>query len=128
MTDRVDINRLLTDMRSLKSQVQTFQRPEGLGPQDVNRVGRVGTGEGLKVDGSQKVPGFGDVMAQAVNKVNDTQRASGALAAAYERGEPGVDITDVMVASQKASVSFQAAVQVRNKLVEAYRDVMNMPI
>ena len=39
-----------------------------------------------------------------------------------------VDITDVMIASQKAGVAFEAMVQVRNKLVEAYRDVMNMPI
>jgi flagellar hook-basal body complex protein FliE len=39
-----------------------------------------------------------------------------------------VDITDVMVASQKASVAFQATVQVRNKVIEAYKDVMNMAI
>ena len=56
------------------------------------------------------------------------QKASGAMATAYERGVEGVDITDVMIASQKASVSFQAMVQVRNKLVDAYRDIMNMPI
>jgi flagellar hook-basal body complex protein FliE len=50
------------------------------------------------------------------------------MADAYEKGVAGVDITDVMIASQKASVSFQAMVQVRNKLVEAYKDVMSMPI
>ncbi|MDQ2078098.1 flagellar hook-basal body complex protein FliE [Marinimicrobium sp. ABcell2] len=119
MTDRVDINNLLHEMRALKSQTQAFQKPEGLKPTEMG---------GLRTPGTSKVPGFGEVMAQAVNKVNETQKASGALAQAYERGEPGVDITDVMVASQKASVSFQAAVQVRNKLVEAYRDIMNMPI
>jgi flagellar hook-basal body complex protein FliE len=64
----------------------------------------------------------------AINKVNDVQKKSAAMAEAYEKGVAGVDITDVMIASQKASVSFQAMVQVRNKLVEAYRDVMNMPI
>jgi flagellar hook-basal body complex protein FliE len=67
-------------------------------------------------------------MTQAVNKVNEVQKNSSAMADAYERGVAGVDITDVMIASQKASVSFQAMVQVRNKLVDAYRDVMNMPI
>jgi len=118
MSDRVDINNLLQEMRALKSQTQAFARPEGLKPAE----------NGLRTPGTSDVPSFGQVMAQAVNKVNETQQASSALAQAYERGEPGVDITDVMVASQKASVSFQAAVQVRNKLVEAYRDIMNMPI
>ncbi len=78
--------------------------------------------------GVPRAPGFGEIMTQAIDKVNDTQMASSNLAKSYEQGVAGVDITDVMVASQKASISFEAAVQVRNKLVEAYRDVMNMPI
>lgn len=125
MTDRVDINRLLVEMRAMKSQTQAFQRPVGLAPQDVGDVHRTGP---VRVDGANKVPGFSEVMSQAINKVNDVQKTSSAMATAYERGVEGVDITDVMIASQKASVSFQAMVQVRNKLVDAYRDVMNMPI
>ncbi len=125
MTDRVDINRLLVEMRSMKAQTQAFQRPQGLAPNDVNELRRAGP---VGVDGVSKTPGFGEVMSQAINKVNDVQKTSSAMATAYEQGVPGVDITDVMIASQKASVSFQAMVQVRNKLVEAYRDVMNMPI
>lgn len=125
MTDRVDINRLLLEMRAMKSQTQAFQRPAGLAPRD---VGAVHNTRPLTVDGGKKVPGFGEVMSQAINKVNEVQQASSAMATAYERGVEGVDITDVMIASQKASVSFQAMVQVRNKLVDAYRDIMNMPI
>ncbi|ARU26862.1 flagellar hook-basal body complex protein FliE [Cellvibrio sp. PSBB006] len=125
MTDRVDINRLLVEMRAMKSQTQAFQRPAGLAPRDVGEVNNTGP---LTVDGGNKIPSFGEVMSQAVNKVNNVQKASGAMATAYERGVEGVDITDVMIASQKASVSFQAMVQVRNKLVDAYRDIMNMPI
>jgi flagellar hook-basal body complex protein FliE len=125
MTDRVDINRLLVEMRSMKTQTQAFQRPHGLAPTDVNEPRKIGP---VGVDGVNKVPGFGEIMSQAVNKVNEVQKASSAMATAYEQGVGGVDITDVMIASQKASVSFQAMVQVRNKLVEAYRDVMNMPI
>ncbi len=121
MTDRVDINRLLVEMRSLKSQTQAFQKPQGINPVSEGQAG-------LRPEANREVPGFGDVMAQALNKVNETQKASGALQTAYERGEPGVDITDVMVASQKSSVAFQATLQVRNKLVEAYRDIMNMPV
>ena len=127
MTDRVDINRLLGEMRMMKAQTQAFQRPTGLAPNDVSGV-NANTGP-LSVNGSNsKVPGFGEIMSQAINKVNDVQQTSSAMATAYEKGEAGVDITDVMIASQKASVSFQAMVQVRNKLVDAYRDVMNMPI
>lgn len=124
MTDRVDINRLLTDMRSLKAQTQVFQRP-AISPTDVNPFLTTGA---AKVDQVNQTPSFGDLMSQAINKVNDVQKKSSAMAEAYEKGVAGVDITDVMIASQKASVSFQAMVQVRNKLVEAYRDVMNMPI
>ena len=82
----------------------------------------------VPVEGATKAPSFGDLMTQAVNKVNEVQKSSISMADAYERGVAGVDITDVIIPSQKASVSFQAMVQVRNKLVDAYRDVMNMPI
>jgi flagellar hook-basal body complex protein FliE len=109
----------------MKAQTQAFQRPQGLAPNDVNELRPSGP---VGVDGVNKTPGFGEIMSQAVNKVNEVQKASSAMATAYEQGVAGVDITDVMIASQKASVSFQAMVQVRNKLVEAYRDVMNMPI
>lgn len=125
MTDRVDISRLLSDMRSLKAQTQVFQRPEM--PRAIEPIGN-----GLRqiggVESATKVPSFGDLMTQAINKVNETQKASSAMADAYERGVAGVDITDVMIASQKSSVAFQATVQVRNKLIDAYRDIMNMPI
>ena len=120
MNNRVDINRLLVEMRSMKSQAQV----QGVQPQGLD-----GGLKGVRgVDKSREVPSFSEIMGQAVNKVNDTQKASSALGSAYERGDPGVDITDVMVASQKAGVAFQAATQVRNKLIDAYRDVMNMPI
>ncbi len=115
MTDRVDINRLLTEMRSIKSQTQAFGGVEGMGQLQptVNPKNRVD---------------FGDVFSQAINKVNDVQQQSSSMAQSYIKGDPNIDITQVMIASQKSSVAFQAATQVRNKLVEAYKDVMNMPI
>lgn len=123
MTNRVDINNLLTEMRQLKSQAQAFQRPQGIAELDRS------SGKGLQgVNKSEEVPSFGDMLEQAVNSVNKVQKNSAEMAKAYETGDPNVDITDVMVASQKASVSFQSMVQVRNKLIEAYRDVMNMPV
>ena len=127
MTDRVDISRLLGDMRALKAQTQAFHRPDALRGSEPMANGLRNLGPAT-INESTKVPSFGDLMTQAVNKVNDVQKTSSSMADAYERGVAGVDITDVMIASQKASVSFQAMVQVRNKLVEAYKEVMNMPI
>lgn len=118
MTDRVDVNRLLLEMRTLKSQTQAFGSPESLASKD--RIG--GPGE------VNNGPKFGDLMSQAVGKVSEVQQASSSMSKAYLQGDSNVDITDVMIASQKAGVAFDAMVQVRNKLVEAYRDVMNMPI
>lgn len=70
---------------------------------------------------------FSNVFKQAIDQVNDLQQSSAALSTAYVNGE-GVDITRVMVASQKSSLAFQAMVQVRNKMVESYKDIMNMPV
>jgi flagellar hook-basal body complex protein FliE len=72
--------------------------------------------------------GFGDLLKNSINAVNETQQSAGELKTAFELGKPGVDLAEVMIASQKASVSFQAMVQVRNRLIEAYKDVMNMPV
>jgi len=63
-----------------------------------------------------------------VNKVNEVQQTANQLSTAFEMGESGVDLTDVMVATQKASISFQGMTQVRNKLVQAYQDIMQMPV
>jgi len=71
---------------------------------------------------------FSAMLKQSIDAVNETQKASGQLSKAFEMGSPDVSLAEVMIASQKAGVSFQAMVQVRNKLVEAYKDVMNMPM
>lgn len=123
MTDRVDINRLLVEMRAMKTQTQAFQRPEGLAARDV-----AGVNPSQQVGKAADTPSFGDMLDQAVNKVNGIQKQSAAMATAYEQGDQNIDISDVMVASQKSAVAFQSMVQVRNKLIDAYRDVMNMPV
>ena len=71
---------------------------------------------------------FGAMLKQSIDSVNETQQTSGKLSKAFEMGESDTSLAEVMIASQKASVSFQAMLQVRNKLVDAYKDVMNMPI
>ena len=72
--------------------------------------------------------GFQNVLAQALDQVNASQLGAERLAASYARGEPGVALQDAMIAVSKAQVSFQAAVQVRNRLVSAYHEIMNMPV
>ena len=72
--------------------------------------------------------GFAEVMKSAVEHVNGLQKTSASMSAAFERGDPTVDLADVMIASQKSSLGFQAVTEVRNRLIRAYQDVMNMPV
>lgn len=71
---------------------------------------------------------FGNLMKQAVDQVNDTQMQAVNLSKAFEMGNSQVDLSEVMIAIQKSRVSFQALTEVRNKLLTAYQDVMNMPV
>ncbi|KAB7627183.1 flagellar hook-basal body complex protein FliE [Alkalilimnicola sp. S0819] len=70
---------------------------------------------------------FGDAMKQALGTVNALQQDSGDKQAAFVRGE-NIALTDVMIASQKSKVAFEAVKQVRNHLLEAYRTVSNMQV
>jgi len=71
---------------------------------------------------------FGGLLTKAINSVNQQQAEAGLLARQVEAGDGGVSLVKAMIASQKASVAFQATMQVRNKVVSAYQDIMNMPI
>ena len=71
---------------------------------------------------------FQALLKESIDKVNDTQMQANKLAQSFEAGASDVSLAEVMISLQKASVSFQAMTQVRNKLVEAYKDVMNMPM
>ncbi len=71
---------------------------------------------------------FSDILKQSVDKVNETQADSKRLQEAFQSGDPNVQVSEVMVAMQKSNVSFQAMLQVRNKLVSAYQEIMNMQI
>ena len=71
---------------------------------------------------------FGTLLGQFVQQVNSAQATAGDLATRFEQGDEKVSLAQVMVANQTSSVSFQAALQVRNKLLAAYQDVMNMQI
>ncbi|MDX1346921.1 MAG: flagellar hook-basal body complex protein FliE [Thiomicrorhabdus chilensis] len=78
--------------------------------------------------GQEKADNFAELLTNSVNAVNAEQHKSGDMKKAFERGDLDVELSEVMLQAQKASLSFQAMTQVRNKLTEAYKDIMNMPI
>ena len=71
---------------------------------------------------------FSELLGRSIEDVNRLQTEAAQKAEAFERGDPNLDIAAVMIAIQKASLSFQAVTQVRNRLVSAYQDIMNMPV
>jgi len=71
---------------------------------------------------------FGQALKTAIDQVSAAQQQGQQMAKAFVAGEENVNIQDVMINLQKASLSFQQMVQVRNRLVTAYQDVMNMPV
>jgi len=71
---------------------------------------------------------FASLMKESVDHIAAMQNQATALASAYEAGDKGVDLTRVMLEVQKAGLAFRAMTEVRNKLVDAYTQVMNMPV
>jgi flagellar hook-basal body complex protein FliE len=112
----IDQSRLLQMRSTIVNQNSALQRA----------AGRDGV-SGATVPGATEPVGFGKTMTDALKAVNDQQTMASDMSAAYERGDTH-DIVSVMVERQKASLGFEATLQVRNKLLGAYRDIMNMPV
>ena len=108
----MDINQVLSQMRAMSAAAQNPAFEKG-----------VGTG----VDGAAKLD-FGAVMKNSLEQVSEVQMQAKELATAFESGDTTADLPEVMVALQKANLSFQAITQVRNKLLSAYQEVMSMPV
>jgi flagellar hook-basal body complex protein FliE len=104
----IDISQVMQQMRTMAAMA------ENRIPADMNV-------ETAKVD-------FSQLLKNSINEVNETQKTAKDLAAAFEAGDKNVNLSEVMVALQKASVSFQAMTQVRNNLVSAYKEIMNMQV
>jgi flagellar hook-basal body complex protein FliE len=71
---------------------------------------------------------FAGALKGAIEQVNKVQTQAKTQAEEFQLGKPGVQVQEVMLSLQKASLSFQTMVQVRNKLTAAYQDVMNMQV
>ena len=110
----IDPSRLLQMRSSILNQNQALQRAAGRGG-----IGGAG--------GTEGTPDFGAAINNALQQVNAQQTKASNISEAYERGDTH-DIVSVMIERQKASLGFETTLQVRNKLLSAYRDIMNMPV
>ena len=111
---RPDITQVLTEMRALKTRAQ-FEPAHVAG--DIAGVATPARGVEFQA-----------LLSQAVDQVNSVQKESGQLAASFQSGDPNVTLSQVVIASEKAGIAFEAMTEVRNRLVNAYEDIMNMPI
>jgi flagellar hook-basal body complex protein FliE len=107
----MEIDRVLAQIRSISQGVGGVGGPKG-------PAGAPGA-----VDN-----GFAKLLKQGLDSVNQVQSKATTLQTQFERGVPGVELPQVMLEMQKANVSFRALTEVRNKFVEAYREIMNMPL
>jgi len=71
---------------------------------------------------------FADALKSSLQQVSNTQKAAEDLGQRFAMGDDTVSLSDTMIAMQKSSIAFQGTVQVRNKLVSAYHDIMNMQV
>lgn len=107
---QMEIDRVLAQIRTIATQVQRPQAPSA------------GVGAVAGPDG------FAAVMKRSLGEVNAAQQSATQLATAFQKGVPGVELPQVMLEMQKASVGFRAVTEVRNRLVNVYQEIMNMPI
>jgi flagellar hook-basal body complex protein FliE len=106
----IDQNRILAMMEQLKA---AAQKPAGAAPEQAVPSAKVEFGQALK---------------NSLQAVSDQQAEASKLGQAFTMGDNSVSLSDVMISMQKASINFQATVQVRNKLVSAYHEIMNMQV
>lgn len=77
---------------------------------------------------SVNTPAFTDLLSNSLHSVNQRAQTASRLTQAFEVGDPSVDLTQVTIEIQKARVAFEAMTQVRNKVISAYQEIMNMPV
>ena len=86
------------------------------------------SGPVLEAARTAKSVDFGALLKQSLDGVDGSQAQAATLAEKFQLGDPKVSLEETMVAVQKASLSFQQLVQIRNRVIAAYHDVMNMQV
>ena len=117
-----------SNLMALRNQIlqqnSALQKAAASGPQSITGLANPAPATGTQATGGTD---FGATLKGVLDQVNGAQSKAEDLSVAYERGET-TDIASVMLAREKASVGFQATLQVRNKLLSAYKDIMSMPV
>lgn len=110
---------------SIQSMLQTLRshQAEATG----KAQGLPGTNELTGGPGSVAKTGFSELVSGALGQVNQLQVQSSDMRASFDRGED-IALTDVVLGMQKSSLAFEATLQVRNKVLKAYEDILNMPV
>lgn len=96
--------------------------------QAVARAGLTTSGQPITKGHAVEGAGFQQALTQALGAVSKTQTDATALQREVQMDNPTVSLEQTMVAMQKAQIGFQATLQVRNKLVQAYSDIMSMQV
>ncbi|HEX7116922.1 MAG TPA: flagellar hook-basal body complex protein FliE [Steroidobacter sp.] len=109
------IDAVLSQIRSMQSQIRGAAEPAAQAAQANDNV-------------RSPAGSFANVLKQGLDQVNQMQQRAATAAAQFEQGVPGVELPQVMLEMQKASVAFRAVTEVRNRFVSAYQEIMNMPI
>ena len=103
--NQISNEQLLTQIRSLGRELQVSNTPD-----------------------APAATGFGDMLKNSLDVVNEVQQHSSELKVGFETGTGDASLAEVMIASQKADIAFRAVTEVRNKLITAYQEIMNMPV
>ena len=104
-----DINSLLAQMRVTAGRLES-SLPSGSGINEAEPTA------------------FKSMLKDSIDSVSNSQQTASSLKQAFEQGDPDTGLTEVMLHMQKADLSFRAMTEVRNKLVNAYQEIMNMPV
>lgn len=96
--------------------------------QSINTINPVAIRESAGHANSVLPSDFASFLNSAITKISDTQNLANADAEAFERGEPDIELSEVMVNLQKATIGLQLGVQIRNRVIQAYQEIMNMPV
>ena len=111
-----------TNIQGVESMLSQIREYQDLAARGVERQGNE-----LATAETQKQSGFANSIKGALQEVNEMQQESKANRAAYEQGED-IPLTEVVMSMQKSSLAFEATLQIRNKVLKAYEDIMNMPV
>ena len=110
------IDQVLAQIRAMSSQV----RLDAPRPTPLTAPGAAGA------QPASGASAFASILKQGIDAVNQSEQRANGLADAFSRGVPGVSLPQVVLQMEKASVSFRALTEVRNRLISAYQDIMNM--